>query len=191
MSDDRPIDWEKGENVPPDAVQYWGKCRSCGAEAFVSPWLEHMCTQCVAKNRPSSTAPPVGESEPVDKDECPECHKKTLGPGDSKCSECGVGVLTVPQKDAVLDKLGECCAEIRKEEAAKGTPLEAGPWNEEPVKEPRKRGRPKGSRNKKPKTAPVKVEPGKWVYDDTKKGWVIRNDKGRVERFSKEKPEGK
>jgi len=160
------INWEKGENIPHDAVQYWGECKNCHNNAFVHKSV-HMCCQCLLKVKPE--IPPSAD-------------------------------IVVPEEESVIAEPLEKPSEA----------IQAPKVDPDEIKktETKKRGRPKGSKNKgsknkdgfSPRTKVTKISPakfdvavpsgpvGEWMFDEKKKGWVVKDEQGRAIRFSKEKP---
>ena len=78
MTEDTAPDWEKGTNIPKDAVQYWGKCKACEVVGFVSA-NNHKCCRC---NIPSEAKKPkkVVEKVPEKKEEPKEKPKEEPEP---------------------------------------------------------------------------------------------------------------
>ena len=164
------IDWTKGENIPRDAVQYWGKCKNCQHKAFVHK-TAHMCSECIVKVKPDIEPSPdivVPDSGP---------HGEVDAEPWEKPSELVPKTPKTPDKPAPKP-------EIKKTEA-------------------KKRGRPKGVKKGgfTPRTQVTKITPakfdvavpsggpvGEWMFDEKKKGWVVKDEQGRSVRFSKDKP---
>ena len=76
MTEDTAPDWDKGTNIPKDAVQYWGKCQACQVVGFVSS-STHKCCRC---NIPSEAKKPKKVVEAEKKEEPKEKPKEEPKP---------------------------------------------------------------------------------------------------------------
>ena len=191
---DEVPDWEHGKNIPPDAVQYWGKCKGCNEEAFVSV-AGHLCTVCFLKT-PRANHIPV----PVPKPE-PDVGPWTDGPMTTEPEPPGIQ-KTLAEEIRELERTGDPAKAVKAlgdlHEAAVEHVDRNGKWKKGRPKTPTKprkagKGKDKGGftpRTKKTQIAPAKFDGpvGVWTFDEPRKSWVVRNDKGRVVKQSKDKP---
>ena len=207
------IDWVNQKNTPRDAVQYWGKCKNCGQNAFVDKRV-HFCTQCVFKAKPNFPKSEEPVDEPIEADASPwnndepSVEQETV----AKLTEGIPKVKTEADADAVLPVLEKLRQVTQVQIPSKGrakksrttvitekTTTDADMTIHEteykidtPKKSPRKKPVKGGFT---PRTQVTKITPatftgpvGAWHYDETRKAWVIKDDKGRVMSQSKEKP---